>query len=207
MDTAVTKPLSQRINFRVVVFVTILVLPVAYLLYFLISGTLNRGIRPGSDGTLEVDLKAMSNFEMDQAAGNDKAIPQQWRGLNGKKVRLVGEMYSSLSAREAREFDLVWSISKCCVTPNPKIQHFVKSTLKDKAIPVYGGLVEVVGTLHVGVERSDPKSQAITSVYRLEVERVTPTDERSGWFTVAIVGVVAVLVLCWVFMRLLRSRA
>ncbi|HEX2971980.1 MAG TPA: hypothetical protein VHP11_06585, partial [Tepidisphaeraceae bacterium] len=73
---------------------------------------------------------------------------------------------------QVAEFDLVYSIAKCCVTTSPKIQHFVKSkVIPGKPVDYYSGLVKVVGTLHVGVEKGDGR---IRSIYRVDVESVTP---------------------------------
>jgi hypothetical protein len=52
------------------------------------------------------------------------------------------------------------------------VQHFVKATvLPGHDVEYSQGIVNVVGTLHVGVERGDG---LVKSVYRLDVENVQP---------------------------------
>jgi hypothetical protein len=67
---------------------------------------------------------------------------------------------------------LCYSISSCCFNGPPKVQHFVKATvLPGHDVEYSQGIVNVVGTLHVGVERGDG---LVKSVYRLDVENVQP---------------------------------
>ena len=86
---------------------------------------------------------------------------------------LVGEMWDPLSAGERiTNFDLVYSIAKCCFSGPPQIQHFVHATATNGAkLGYYQGTVEVKGTLHVNVKR---EAGAVTSVYQMDVESVTP---------------------------------
>ena len=88
---------------------------------------------------------------------------------------LVGEQYLSRSMRGPDlEFDLVYSITKCCFNGPPQIQHFVKcKSLPNKKIDYYSGLVKVVGTLHVGVQSENGR---VSSVYRMDVESVEPAQ-------------------------------
>ena len=175
MESAVAKPpLTERINFRIITFVAVLIGIFLFLFGGAIRQLMTGGIVDRGD-YLEVDLFTISNFEMDQSAATDQSVPADFRGLDGKRVQLIGEMYRPMEVPgtgEVRRFDLVYSISKCCVTSSPKIQHFIQATvLKDKQVKYHPGLVKVVGTLHVGVQKQDGR---IISVYRMDVESTEP---------------------------------
>ena len=177
MEMVVKPSFAAKINIRMVVFVGIILLLVGYPMYIFLDAALSKGIWERRDPVLGkykfVDLKAMSLFEMEQINGTDDSIPPQYKELNGQRVMLEGEMYAARSANgRLADFDLVYSISKCCVGPQPKIQHFVKASVaKGKSAEFYNGQVQVLGTLHVGVLN---EKGTITSVYRLDVERVDP---------------------------------
>jgi hypothetical protein len=174
MDVATKVPLSQRINFRVLIFLAVVITPVAFVLFQFLQTTVTGGIIDRGQ-YLEVDLKTISSFEMDQNDATDAQVPEKFRALNGKRVLLVGEMYQPFTVGgKVTEFDLVYSIAKCCVTASPKIQHFVKSkVVPGKAAEYYGGLVNVMGRFHVGVEKAGGR---ISSVYRVDVESVSPAS-------------------------------
>jgi hypothetical protein len=70
-----------------------------------------------------------------------------------------------------RDFVLVYSISKCCYSGPPKVQHWVQARAANDNINYYTGLVEVVGILHVDVQRENGQ---VTQVYRMDVESVRP---------------------------------
>jgi hypothetical protein len=112
---------------------------------------------------------------MNQIAATDADIPAEYRALDGKRVMLVGEQYVTSRSRGAQlEFDLVYSIAKCCFNGPPQIQHFVKcKPMAGKNIETYMGLVKAVGILHVGVQIENGR---VASVYRLDVESVEPAQ-------------------------------
>lgn len=171
-------PFFERFNWRIWVVVGIALLLVGYPVYQFMSVALTGGIGTSKDEKGEfhpVELRAMSLFEMSQTNATEESIPKKWRELDGKRVELEGEMYLGNSAAgKQADFNLVYSIAKCCVTGSPKIQHFVKCTAPaGKVFPKYEGLVSVKGKLHVSIEK-DPEVQAILSIYRLDVESVKP---------------------------------
>jgi hypothetical protein len=172
MHTTRCKTRCGAINLRLIFFLAVLCAPVLWLLWIFTASALRGGIVNHGD-YLEVDLFKMSAFEMDQVNATDQSIPRQFRDLDGKRVMLVGEMYQPYAVGGTiAEFDLCYSITKCCVTASPKIQHFVRSTtMQDKQVQYYSGLVRVLGTLHVGVQKMGGR---VGSVYRLDVESVTP---------------------------------
>jgi hypothetical protein len=122
---------------------------------------------------LLVDLKAMSSFEMDQDNGTNEDIPARYRNLDGKRVLLIGQMYNPYGAYDkVQAFTLVYSISNCCFNGPPKVQHFIQATLPSgKSTDDFSNdFVDVIGTLHVGVES---EAGHVQSVYRIDVEKVT----------------------------------
>jgi hypothetical protein len=174
MDAAAKVPLSERINFRLVGFIAVIVVLVGYPVYVMLDQQLSGGIKHAAGGYKEVNLKAMSTFTFDQVNGRIEDVPQKWRDLNGQKVILRGEMYEPLGANQddVQKFDLVFSIAKCCVTSTPQVQHFVKSqVLPGKSIRFYDVPVEVRGILRVDVKREEGR---VSQVYALDVESVRP---------------------------------
>src|SRR6266446_1070382 len=171
--TASKRPLSDRINLRMVIFFGLILIPIGYMVYLFADTWIRHGIWNASDERYgiykKVDLKAMSLFQMNQISATDADIPPEYRALDGKRVMLVGEQYLSRSLRGPDlEFDLVYSITKCCFNGPPQIQHFVKcKALPGKNLDTYAGLVKVVGMLHVGVQLENGR---VASVYRMDVE-------------------------------------
>jgi hypothetical protein len=162
------------VNVRIVVFALIFGAIIGLPLYLYITAAMTHGISQRADGVTDVDLKFMSTFTLDQNIGKETDIPERFRALNGKKVSLIGEMYApNASGNAVGQFDLVYSIAKCCFSGPPLVQHFVKSTpaKPGAAMPFYSGLVRCTGTLHVGITRDEGK---LTSVYRLTVDSIDP---------------------------------
>jgi hypothetical protein len=164
----------QRINIRMLIVAAVVLVPVGGVAYLILDQVITHGIH-NRGGYTEVDLKQMSSFEMDPTVATDASVPPEFRELDGKRVMLVGEMFNGNSAgSHARDFDLVYSIQKCCFQGTPKVQHFVKcSTPKDKRVSYYPGTVKAVGTLHVGVQKD---AGIVSSVYRMEVESIEPAQ-------------------------------
>src|SRR5277367_332270 len=46
------------------------------------------------DDSYEVNLKAMTSFDLDQVGGRLTDVPAKFRALEGKKVELIGEMWN-----------------------------------------------------------------------------------------------------------------
>src|SRR3954468_22736950 len=153
--TAAKLPLSERINLRMVIFFAVILIPIGYMVYLFADTWRSHGIWDARDERYgsykKVDLKAMSLFQMSQISATDADIPAEYRALDGKRVMLVGEQYVTGRSRGSQvEFDLVYSIAKCCFNGPPQIQHFVKcKALPGKDIETYMGLGKAVGILHV----------------------------------------------------------
>jgi hypothetical protein len=166
-------PLRERINFRMIFFIAFILLLVGYPIYWLVKMQVTGGIEQVAGGYTYVDLKAMSTFTFDQNNGTINDVPAKWRELDGKKVVLHGEMWEPSGAGPTVDnFELVYSIAKCCFSGPPQIQHFVHSKAQPGAkLAYYQGTVEVKGILHVNVKKD---AGAVTSVYQLDVESVDP---------------------------------
>ena len=175
MDTAapVHIPLSERINFRMITFAALLLVLVGLPTYWYLDATISGGVKDVGGGYKQVDLKAMSNFIFDQQNGTIEDVPEKWRALDGQKVILYGEMWQpNVAANRISDFELVYSIAKCCFSGPPQVQHFVKANvIEGKQVGFYDGLVKVTGTLHVNVKKAQGK---VERVYELDVEDVTP---------------------------------
>jgi hypothetical protein len=146
---------------------------VGYPIYIFLDQAITHGIHHRGD-LLDVDLKAMSSFDMDQVHGVTSDIPRPYRELDGKRVLLAGEIWAPDSAaNQLDHFQLCYSISRCCFMGPPLVQHFVGATVSGgRTINYAPGIVNVIGTLHVGVQRGD--NGQVASVYRIDVDRVDP---------------------------------
>lgn len=177
MQAATLKvPITERINFRLTLFLVVMAAVIGYPVYVYLDSVLSGGIKEMPGGVKKVDLKAMSSFVFDQAGGTVNDVPEKWRALNGQKIILEGEMVPpSLSARGGTgNFELVYSVQKCCFSGVPQIQHFIQCTVPDgREVPYVSGLVRIAGTLTVNVTR-DPETNAINGVYHMRVEGFEP---------------------------------
>ncbi|HRK29629.1 MAG TPA: hypothetical protein PLD59_01020 [Tepidisphaeraceae bacterium] len=179
METAIAKParlsLSERFNFRILLFVAFLIVVVGYPVYVYLEGVFTGGVKRLGDGVTQVDLKFMSTFMFDQVNGTIDDVPQRWRDLHGTTVVLEGEMWSpSYAGYEVPAFQLCYSVAQCCFSGPPQVQHFVNTTAKGGGmIPFFDGKVRVVGTLKVEVKR-DEAANKVASVFELELEDIRP---------------------------------
>ena len=149
---------------------------VGYPVYLYLDSVVTGGIENLGGGYKQVDLKAMSNFSLDQTNGQTQDVPQKWRDLDGQNVVLYGEMWEPMSAgnSDVTRFQLCYSIAKCCFNGPPLVQHFVKSVVAPgKSLQAYDNLVKVTGKLHVNVVHDAGK---VSSVYELEVQNIEPVS-------------------------------
>jgi|ERR1700722_2541924 len=166
------RPLIQRINFRVVLLAALALLFIGFPFFYWARDAMTGGIVNHGD-YLEVNLKAMSSFDLDQVNGQITDIPQRFRTLEGKRVALVGEMWAQKDAGDGTlsYFQLCYSRTKCCFNGPPLAQHFVDSNvIPGRAVYYDDGMVRVWGTLHVRMRR-DPGG-VIKSVYAVDVDKV-----------------------------------
>jgi hypothetical protein len=164
------KPLSERINFRIVIFLSVLALVFGWVLWQILDTRI--AVKDGD--YLFVDLKGMGNFPFDAQRDGPEVIPKEVRELDGKKVKFNGEMFApDSSSAKVQQFQLVYSIVQCCMGGPPKVQErvFAFAPPKSAGVPNYGGQqVTVTGTLHIKVVRQ-PGEEA-TSVFTMDVDDV-----------------------------------
>lgn len=160
------------INIRMIVFAAVMVGLISAPVYMYLDAVVHGGIKQTADG-LEVDLKAMSLFPFDQTNGTIDDVPKKWRDLEGKKVVCYGEIWAPQSAgRYISSFDLCYSITKCCFSGPPQIQHFVHcKAVKNADLEYAPNLVKAKGTLHVKVTRDAGK---VSGVYWMDVDSIEP---------------------------------
>lgn len=166
----------DRINFRMIIFAAVVIVLVGFPMYVYLESAITGGVKDVGNGFKEVDLKAMSNFPFDQVRGTIEDIPKKWRDLEGQKVVLYGEMWQPFEAGDGavQNFDLCYSIAKCCFSGPPQVQHFVKAHVRPgRKVYAYPNLVKVVGVLHVNVVQ-DKEAGKISQVYQLDVEDIQP---------------------------------
>ena len=165
-------PLGSRINVRLIVMLAVVAVPFLYFAYVMARDAMTGGVIDRGSYA-EVDLKSMGSFPFDAVEDDIDNVPEQWRKLDGKRVMLTGEMYAGASAApKVHEFQLVYSIQKCCFGGPPKVQErvFVKAP-PGKPVPFYWKPVRVVGTLHVQTRRAGDE---VISVFEMDVESLEP---------------------------------
>lgn len=175
--TTATLPTSnvaepRRVNVRLMVFLAVIAVP-----FLLIAGLFIRNAMSGGvidrGGYKDVDLKALGNFPFSNLGGTIQDVPEQFRKLDGQKVRLTGFMYSPEAAGDyGNRFEFVYNVNKCCFNGPPQVHERVFCKAK-RGSPIFENwvFVETIGTLHVRLVR-DPETQVIKSVYDLDVETV-----------------------------------
>ncbi|MDP9174933.1 MAG: hypothetical protein M3O30_13875 [Planctomycetota bacterium] len=170
------EPWTQRVNWRIVIFAAVVILPIAGMFYVWVNETITGGIHNFGSYS-EVDLKAMSTFDMDQTNATKQDIPEKWRQLEGKSVMMIGEMWAPKDAGDGKlsYFQLVYSKTKCCFSGPPLAQHFVDGNVnKGVNSYYYDTPVKVWGKLHVYI-RKDPDG-VIKSIYHVDVDKVEPLE-------------------------------
>jgi hypothetical protein len=170
--------LFQRINWRMVVFGIVVLSLIGAPFYIWLRSAISGGIIHHGDYS-EVDLKAMSTFDMDQVNAQLTDIPPQWRALEGTRVQTIGEMWAQQEAGDGQltYFQLVYSKTKCCFSGPPLAQHFVDCHVKPGVESYYADRARIEGTLHVRLRKEVDDKAGITiikSVYEIDVDKVEP---------------------------------
>jgi hypothetical protein len=172
-----TPPAPRRFNTRILAFVLIFGLLLGLPLYVFIDTALSGGVKKRGDGVFEVNLQAMSNFVFDQTNGTLDDVPPKWRELDGKRIITEGEIApGTLQSRGLdQEFELVFSVAKCCFSGPPQIQHFVQVDVPQKNLESVkwdgASRVRLEGVLKVNITR-DPTTNAITGVYHITADKL-----------------------------------
>lgn len=169
-------PIWNRVNYRLIILAGVVFLFVGAPFFIWARDALSGGIIRHGDYA-DVNLKAMSSFDMDQMNGSPEDIPAKFRGLEGTRVHLVGEMWAPNEAGDGtlKYFQLVYSKTKCCFSGPPLAQHFVDSNVVPGRAVYYDSqdMMSVWGTLHIKFRR-DPDSNVIKSVYEVDVDKCDP---------------------------------
>ncbi len=166
------RPITQRVNFRLIVFLAVIAAPIVWIVVQFVSAEVSHGVSYEA-GVAHVDLKALGNFPFDDHTSTIKDVPQRWRDLDGKKVALEGFMYAGMSAAdEINRFQFVYNIQKCCFGGPPRVQERVFTYVPNGSVPYVGEEVRCIGTLHVAVHKNEVG--ATDAVYTLQLEKVEP---------------------------------
>ncbi len=148
------RPLSQRINFRMIAVAAIVLFLVGYPIYTYLDETVTGGVHNIGNGMKSVDLKALGNFPFDEKTSTIKDIPEKWRALDGQKVVLEGFMYAGTSAADnINNFQFVYNVAKCCFGGPPRVQEprlDLRPQWRNSPL-----LLQRIGTLHRHPSRQD----------------------------------------------------
>ena len=166
------KPARSRFNLRLIVLLALVAAPFLYFGYIIIDQSLNGGVTKRGD-YYDVDLKSLGYFPFDAAKDDISNVPSRWRELDGKRVALQGEMYAPEAAGDnLSNFQLVYSIQKCCFNGPPRVQERVFASVPKGQVRYYPQVVRVVGTLHVTAQRDEVGQ--VSKLYEMDVESVDP---------------------------------
>ncbi len=181
MEATAQMPDARRTNWgmiaRVGLVVTLVIALVGYAAKVTYESVIQGGVVSAGDH-FDVELKAMSNFDMSELNGTVADVPERFRNLDGKKVLLVGEVapVGDVGGPKVSNFSLCYSVARCCFGGPPKPQHFVACRVPNgNQVTNYvgGPPIKVYGTLHINVINA---GGAVSSVFQLDVDRVEPVS-------------------------------
>lgn len=169
----VLTPRRPWFSLRLLVLLAVFGAPFLYFGYVILDQAMTGGITDRG-AYFDVDLKSLGYFPFDSVKGGIEDVPAKFRELDGKRVALVGEMWvTNSSSNDIKEFELVYSIQKCCFGGPPKVQERVFARAPNNGtVPYYPTLVRVVGTLRVNLERDDVGN--VSKLYQLDIESLDP---------------------------------
>ena len=173
MEATAHRPLSSRINLRLMLVAAVFFGLVGYPVYLYVDAKMNGGIK--KVGNLdEVDLKALGNFPFNETNGSLAEVPPQFRALDGKQVVLEGFPYpTNYAGDQVPQFQFVYNITKCCFGGPPKVQERVFAHApKGTTVPFYDSqFSRLQGVLHVRPVKMEGK---VISLYDMTIEKVEP---------------------------------
>src|SRR2546423_8602727 len=171
METQTFTPARSKLNLRLFLFLAVVAAPFIWGAYVGAQYLLNGGVTDLGDRK-KVDLKSLGFFNFDAHNGSINEVPAQFRKLDGQRVELEGFMYDPSRAVRVNNFQFVYNVSKCCFNGPPLVQERVFAhTAPGKSIPFTSAYVQLIGTLHVKVEKNEVGD--VSSVYTMDVERAT----------------------------------
>jgi hypothetical protein len=173
IDYGVKRPLSERINFRMLTVIGVFLLLVGIPVYQFLSAEMTHGIQ--KDGSLyRVNLKQMGYFPFNDMTGTVNDIPPEFRKLDGKEVALEGFIFPmDGSGDKVHSFQLVYNIQKCCFSGPPQVQERVFAVVPNGSVDYNPEEIRAIGTVHVVLNRDRDTGKIIT-VYTMDVHRVEP---------------------------------
>jgi hypothetical protein len=183
METSINMPAGQRTNWSMILrvgVVSVLLLGlVGYAMKVTYESVILKGVVNKGD-YFQVELKAMSNFDMDPRLGSVEDVGPEFRRLDGKKVLLVGQVAPTgfSAGPKVDRFQICYSVATCCLSGTPKAQHFVSCRAPaGKLLENYESStnVQVLGTLHIRVIK-DKDGGSISSIFQMDVDRVEPVS-------------------------------
>jgi hypothetical protein len=161
----------KALNFRIVLLAAIAFIFIGFPFFIWARDFLGGGIVNHGDYA-EVNLKAMSGFDLDQMNGQPTDVPLRFRELEGKRVALVGQMWAPNYAADGSLTYFLLCDSRRRYDQAPLAQQFVYAYVR-LGVPAHydDGKVRVWGTLHIKFRR-DPTTGVIKSVYACDVDRI-----------------------------------
>lgn len=188
------------INWRLPLLLAVAAAPFVYFAYLAIDQAAFGGVHQEKDLAV-VDLKSLGYFVFSGKYGTLSDVPARWRKLDGKRVALEGSMYDLYSAGgRTRDFEFVYSISKCCFNGPPLVQERVFAHVSAGTAPFYSDECRLIGKLKVAVH--NPSGNLVDSVYTMDVERIEPM-KSNAWIVAAAAAMVFVAA---VGMRAIAAR-
>ena len=167
MDYEVKRPLTERINFRLLLIVGVFALLVGVPVFSFVRAQLSHGVQKHGD-RLDVDLKSLGNFKFNDETGTIADIPPEYRELDGKKVALEGFMYAGNDAGDhVNHFQFVYNINKCCFNGPPLVQERVFAIVPGDGVVPVSQAVRLIGTLHINLQKDEVGK--IEKLYTLNV--------------------------------------
>lgn len=119
------------------------------------------------------DYTGEPDFDSESRPTTEEIFPPEIRALGGQRVALDGFMQPlDFKGRQVTAFVLSPLPPGCCFGAIPRMDEYLEATvIEENGVPFYGARpIRVIGVLEVG-EALDEYGY-VTSIYRLDVERV-----------------------------------
>jgi hypothetical protein len=179
MHAAPNRSLLGRVNFRILLFATVILLMLGWPVWSYVSETWTGGVHDRG-AYKEVNLKALGFFQLDRTSPSINDVPMRYRRLDGQKVLLKGLVLPQLQAgHRISEFTLVFSPVSCCIgAGKPLVQErvFSRAATAENWLPYpHDGYYEVFGTLHVNMKFNEIDG-SVMEVYQLDCQKMTPVE-------------------------------
>jgi hypothetical protein len=148
----------------------------------LVAATRPAGTAPSGIPVLDPD--ALGDFDFDDFDGTTADIPERFRRLDGRRVRVVGYMIQGDSPEHIHTFILTHRPPGSSDTPSGHDGYHLLVQKKvdvkvvgEEGVTLSFDPVIVSGTLHVAVHKEDFQ---VVSVYQLDADRMEPAPAVDG---------------------------